>query len=227
MGEKIIFINNLYNEHSKILDNTKDNEQNNKNKLKLVLPRNFYSYEIIDELVDNYNAEYVTIAWLKCYEILEHYKILDNNNKDINYFGICEQPGAFIFSINHYVRGKLKKKLNFTIQSLNTKIDKSGFPPEKSLYDEYRNNYDYGVDFTGDVTSIENIQYYRQKYYDQDYYLITADCGQSCDDFSKQEQNIAKLLIGQILLAISLSSQKTTYVLKLFTLYEEYSLYIY
>ena len=171
----------------------------------------------------NYNAEYVTIAWLKCYEILEYYKLIDStkNTSAIKYFGICEQPGAFVFAINHYVTQKLGKSFDFILQSLNSNIIKGSFKPEKNLYQKYKDRYDYGIDATGDVTNIENIKYYRKKYYNEHFNLITADCGQDCsDDFSQQEKNLMEVVIGQFLLAVSLCEKETNYIFKLFTMYE-------
>ena len=186
------------------------------------LPKKLLSYDIVDELVINYHAEYVTIAWLKCYEILEYYKLLDSvKTNTIHYFGICEQPGAFVFATNHYVKQKLNKSFEFTLQSLNSNIIKGSFRPEKNLYEKYKNNYDYGADMTGDVTNIENIKYYRKKFYNNHFDIITADCGQDCsDDFSQQEKNLMEVVMGQFLLSISLCSKNTNYFFKLFTIYE-------
>lgn len=209
IGKKIDKISKLYKKY----DTTEETD--------IKLPRNFYSYEIIDELMEKMNAEYVTTAWLKCYEILENYKVLDNiENETINYFGICEQPGAFIFATNHYVKQKLGKKFDFTVQSLNSLFNTDAFKPETNLYKLYNDKYDYGEDLTGDITNINNIKYYRNTYYNKKYDIITADCGESCDNFSKQETNIINLLIGNILLAVSLSSKGSNYIIKLFTVYE-------
>lgn len=186
--------------------------------------RKFFSYEIIDNIVDNYGGEYITVAWLKCYEILEWYNMInhDTSTTKFNYFGICEQPGAFVYAINHYVKTKTNKDFNFILQSLKTMVSgkKTGFKAEDALYKEHGEKYDYG-DGTGDVTNILNIKYYRKKYYDTHFDLITADCGiDSSDDFSLQEKSIFKIFYGQLLIAISLADIGTNYFTKLFTMYE-------
>jgi 23S rRNA U2552 (ribose-2'-O)-methylase RlmE/FtsJ len=184
--------------------------------------RRLFSYEIIDELLLNYNAENVTTAWLKCYEILEYYKICTNTSNDvILYFGICEHPGAFVFAINHYIKQKLSKKFDFVLQSLNNKFTSSAFKPDKYLYEKYSKKYDYGPNITGDIMDVDNIRYYRKKYINYDFHIITSDCGIACtSDSYNQESNYLDLLFGEIILAISLSSIGTTYILKLFTIYE-------
>jgi 23S rRNA U2552 (ribose-2'-O)-methylase RlmE/FtsJ len=183
--------------------------------------RKLFSYEIIDELKNNYNAEYVTTAWMKSYEIIEKYKLLTNSGDDINYFGICEQPGAFIYSINHWCKTH-SKKFNFTVQSLIDQNNPKIFKPEQKLFSKYKDNYDYGYDKTGDVTNLTNIKYYRKKYYDKHFDIITADCGLDCsDDFMKQEINLSKVIIAQVILAISLADTNSNYFFKLFTVYQK------
>jgi len=186
--------------------------------------RKLFSYEIIDEISNNYGGEHVTVAWLKCYEIITYYDMIDNfvSHDTINYFGICEQPGAFVYAINHYIKTKLDKKFNFIIESLVDPNNKKIFRPAKELYEKYKNNYDYGYDGTGDVTNVDNIIYYRNKYKNTKFNIITADCGLDCsDDFSKQESNMFRVIMGQLLLAISISSEGTNYFFKLFTTYEK------
>jgi hypothetical protein len=182
--------------------------------------KKFFNYDLIDELVNNYNAENVTVAWLKCYELICHYKLLDNFNK-IKCFCICEQPGAFIYAINHYTTEILNKKIKFILQSLNHNMYKHAFRPCKYMYETYKNKYDYGPNLTGDITDLDNIKYYRKKYYNYNFSLITADCGMDCsDDFSQQENNIISLIVGQFITAIGLSCKGSNYIFKLFTLYE-------
>ena len=187
------------------------------------VPRQLYSYELKDELILNYNAEYATVAWLKCYEILEYYKFLDDiPTNTIKYFGICEQPGAFIYAINHYVKQKLNKQFDFVLQSLNHVMDSNAFKPEINLHKQYQNKYDYGSDATGDITNLENIKYYRQKYYDSHFDIITADCGINCSsDYGEQEKNSLNLVLSQVILALSLANKNTNFFFKLFTISEE------
>lgn len=190
--------------------------------------RYFFSYEVVDYVMNNFDPEYVTTAWLKCYEILEAFQIFKVNesteNDTINYFGICEQPGAFLYCINHYVKTKLKvKNFNFIVQSLNPAMNRESkiFRAESELFKEYRGNYDYGSDNTGDITKLENIKHYRTKYYNKRFDIITADCGLDCsDDFAAQESNLVQVILGQFLNAIGLASLGTNYFFKLFSIYE-------
>lgn len=184
--------------------------------------RKFFSYEIIDTLVANYNAEYVTVAWTKCYEILHWYQLVNKStNNKFKYFGICEQPGAFVFAINHYVKTKTSREFDFVLQSLVDPSNRKIFVPQKDLYSQYMDRYDYGQTKTGDVTSMSNIKFYRKKYYDEYFDLITADCGLDCsNDFTLQETNLLNVITGQFILAMALASKTTNYFFKIFTIYE-------
>jgi len=188
--------------------------------------RKFFSYEIIDNITEIYGGEYVTTAWLKCFEIVSNYDMLNNtgNDKTVNYFGICEQPGAFIYALNHYTKTNLKKDFDFIIESLVDPTNKKIFKPEQKLFDKYKNNYDYGADGTGDVTKVTNLKYYRKKYIKEQkkhFHIITADCGLDCSaDFKEQEKNLSWVFMGQLILALSIASLKTNYFFKLFTSYD-------
>lgn len=53
-------------------------------------------------------AEFVTKAWCKFFECLNNYPIVQmDENHQFNSFHLCEAPGAFVASLNHYI------KLNF------------------------------------------------------------------------------------------------------------------
>jgi hypothetical protein len=184
--------------------------------------RYFFSYEVVDYVMANYDPEYVTNAWLKCYEILELFQMINKEEETVNYFGICEQPGAFLYCINHYIKTKLHiKDFNFIIQSLKPTGTGKIFRAENELLKEYKSNYDYGADRSGDITELENIKHYRKRYYKKKFHIITADCGLDCsDDFSAQEENLVKVILGQFLNAIGLASKGTNYFFKLFSIYE-------
>ena len=182
--------------------------------------RKFFSYEIIDEIVKSYGGEYVTVAWLKCYEIIDNYNLITGKSDNIKYFGICEQPGAFVFSINHYCNTH-GKKLDFILESLVDRTNKKIFRPQRDLYNEHKNKYDYGKDKTGDVTNMENIVYYREKYYDTYFDIISADCGLDCsNDFTLQESNLVNVVFGQFILSVALADKGTNYFFKVFTIYD-------
>lgn len=214
-------VNNLINLLNKKLKSDDITEDEIRNKTKGMI-RKFFSHEIIDHININYNGEYVTTAWAKCYEIISYYDLIKYGD-EINYYGICEQPGAFVYAINHYIKtNKISKKFNFKITSLVNKMNDKVFKAEQSLMNEHGDTYDYGVTGNGDVTDEDNLIYFRKKNYNIFYHLISADCGEDCsDDFTLQEKNLLPLIIGQLTMAIGLASKGTNYFFKLFTLHED------
>ena len=52
------------------------------------------------------------------------------------------------------------------------------------------------------------------------FHIITADCGLDCSsDFGAQEKDLTRVFIGQLLLALAISSKGTNYFFKLFSVY--------
>ena len=54
----------------------------------------------------------------------------------------------------------------FVYQSLKPERHTTTFKAEQRLLDKYRSNLDYGPKNTGDITDLENIKYYKKKYFD-------------------------------------------------------------
>lgn len=49
------------------------------------------------------HPELCTQAWCKFYEILSTYPLIDHHSLKLNTVHLCEAPGAFITSLNHYL----------------------------------------------------------------------------------------------------------------------------
>lgn len=181
--------------------------------------RRFFDYEIKDALRDMLDNPKVTIAWIKMYEILTAYNFLDNIKEEtINTFHLCEHPGAFVFATKEYVNRESKKKHNFVFQSLKPGKDPQIFRADNELLNKYRNNLDYGQKNTGDITDPDNIRYYRNKYKNNYYHLITSDCGLDfSEDFAKQESGLYKVYLGALTCALGLSHKGSNYIYKLFS----------
>lgn len=57
--------------------------------------------DIIGKIKLEINAEFVTQAWCKFYEILNQYPVVTSSK--LNSVHLCEAPGAFISALNHYL----------------------------------------------------------------------------------------------------------------------------
>lgn len=181
----------------------------------------YMHYQIIDYLREKLDNPKITNAWLKCYEIIYKFKLINGNK--CKSFHICELPGAFILAIQYYC-AQNNIELDWIGQSLNPYNEQNiKLMKGKYLSDKYRlarNNkdrYDWGIKGTGDITDINNIKYYHKKYRGtRD--LVTSDCGQdSSNNFYNQEIKLNKVMWGQFVCAVGLLKKGGNYFAKIFT----------
>jgi len=145
-----------------------------------------FTYDLPCEHVNN-------DEWLKITEILNKINIIDKTKSSFKSFHICEFSGSYINAISFFLNLKANNMIwSWKAQRLNPKITTkyndnlitndldiihNDVQYDESILYNYYSNYDFAVDDTGDITKYENIQYYRNKYNDND--LITAGCGGS------------------------------------------------
>jgi 23S rRNA U2552 (ribose-2'-O)-methylase RlmE/FtsJ len=189
--------------------------KNNKNKLffiKRVLdtkPNNLYTKKIYyreyiswDTFTSNLNPytqlkyylkkegiSKVTNAWLKMYEILNKYNFLSNN---VVAFHICEAPGAFISATNWYCR-KNNYNYKFYGQTLR-KTETNGAVHNSDIH------WLYGHDGTGNIMSIENLNWYENFMKDKKINFVTADGGINLppNKMNNQSKEMSDLFSAQV-----------------------------
>jgi len=177
--------------------------------------RRFFDYEIRDKVSEILENK-VSNAWVKMYEILTAYTLFSDRDT-LNSFHLCEHPGAFVLATQEWIKQNTNKKHSFIFQSLKPNKNPKIFKPDESIPKEY---LDYGIG-DGDLTKRKNIEYYRNKYKDVYYDLITSDCGLDfSDDFTKQEIGLYKIFLGALICAIGLAKQGTNYIYKMFSFNE-------
>ncbi len=237
--KKLIFKNEEqknYADELKDLVDKKNKEIRNMNYDEETTPfRKFFSAEIGDYIETKFNAEYVSIAWLKIYELLAQFELFKGKDK-VRYFGVCEHPGAFIYSINHYVKTQITTDFDFIFQSLKpNKSNKEIFRAEPKLLEKYRDKIDYALG-DGDITNLDNIKYYHSTYsndektkkeikcgdpYKGQFDIVTADCGlDTSEDFTNQELSLIKIYFGAFLTSLGICKKGGCYIQKLFTFYD-------
>lgn len=179
--------------------------------------RRFFDYEIRDSVKDKLKNQNISNAWIKMYELLNTYNLLENNKDMINTFHTCEHPGAFVHAVKYYTKNVLNKKHDFVFQSLKPGSDPQIFKPDKELLKNYSDKLDYGPK-NGDITNKENIEYYISKYKNKKFDLITSDCGLDfSESFVGQESGLYKIFYGALITAIGLSQEGTNYIFKFFS----------
>ena len=161
----------------------------------------------LDVLVRNIiNDKSVSQAWLKMYEIITDCKIVPTGRKGtFKSFHICEAPGTFISCLNNYIHTKTKyDSFEWKAQSLKKSKDTgkdTAFGDDFNLIKRNKDKWDWGVDGSGDITNIANIQHYAKVVKEmqnltqhnilstskQPIDLITSDCGlpMKCKGYEK------------------------------------------
>ena len=169
------------------------------------------------------NPELVTQAWCKFMEILNRFPCLMNNTEsDFKTFHLCEAPGAFITSLNHFIKlKKIKVSWSWMASTLNPFYE--GNSTGAMINDDRfiintLNHWDFGPDDTGDI--IGNLRYFVEKYRGQ-MSLVTADGSIDCQaDPARQEILVSELHMAEILTALGVLKIGGHFVLKMFTFYE-------
>lgn len=173
---------------------------------KINIPRYITSY-----IQTNYQIK-VTRAFIKMFELLNEYKLIDLSKDSIKAFHTCEAPGHFINATNYYIKLHNKNiKYDWYGNSLNPynpenkkKYGQNIFGDAYGFLRKYKEKWLWGKDDTGDITNVDNIKEYQKKFnYTVD--LFTSDCGLgaiSKSDFFDQEKRLSILNFAQCLIAL-------------------------
>ena len=174
------------------------------------------------QFIQNYGFPNATNAALKMYEMIQEMTLIDCN-KDVKVFCDAELPGAFILSINHFVKTMCQTRPNFDW------VGSSYYPAAAAaagditilgdtygIYERNRQNWLMGPapnalapgqeNTTGDLTSVKELKTLVDAIharFNEGATLATGDAGIDVSvDYAKQERMTALLNYGQILAAI-------------------------
>ena len=181
-------------------------------------------YLPLKQIASNITKWRVSQAFLKLYEILMSFDLFKNFDS-VNSFHICEAPGQFIVATGHYMTSHVKnKKWNWYGQSLNhnseANIKKYGsgiFADSYGLMKKFPNNWIFGPKNTGDITDIDNINYYAKNYNNINF--ITSDCGltkENLDGYVHKEHSMSNLTLCEILFLLKILQKNGCFVIKVF-----------
>lgn len=195
----------------------------------------FDDFLLLKKIVaQKFNIQIMTNAWLKCYEILSHFKLFQSGSdkKEITAFFNAELPGAFISATNHYVKSVLGGKLNWLASSLygtNHNLDDT-----YGLYKKYPKkwlmnatnvtthnhpaqsyaNCTHNGDLT-DPSVILKIKHQILGTFKSGVMLYTADGGIDVkEEYSKQEEINAKLIFGELICGLFVLGENGVLIIK-------------
>ena len=185
-------------------------------------------YEYVHGLVPNKKksiSKYKPLSrsYFKMIEILQTFNI--RFDCSIQSFHLAEGPGGFIEALANTRNNKSDKYIGISL--LDDKNDPN-IPAWKKTDTFLKNNknvfLENGKDNTGDILSLENFAYCKNKYANS-MHIVTADGGFDFSiDFNKQEINVSKLLFAQLCYAIVLQKKGGTFILKIFDCFMEQSI---
>lgn len=182
------------------------------------------SFSLKQTIKKEFNAEIVTNAWMKMYEILNSFpQLLQKTISEIKSFHLCEAPGAFISALNHYLSGQ-NQKLNWFAQTLVQ--TSAGLESDYALDDHYgliaaypdRWLFGNSDDSSGDITHSTLIRFYANNPVLKNIDFMTADAGLSCHpaNLNEQESHLGKLNMGQIICILACLSVGKSAIFKTF-----------
>jgi hypothetical protein len=191
-------------------------------------------------LATEYNAEVVTNAWLKMYELCEylvpmceeklknkevtykrggkeHKSFRVNKDKNISSFHLAEAPGNFLLAINHWLNNRYPNA-NWTWRANSYReiysAESEYLTDVYGLMSAYPDNWEYGADGDGDITSPSNIISFAKQKYD----FSTGDVKYMPPsmNYDLEEEINTPVIFGQFISSISVLEVGGISILKMF-----------
>uniref|UniRef100_A0A8D2KYH7 Cap-specific mRNA (nucleoside-2'-O-)-methyltransferase 2 n=1 Tax=Varanus komodoensis TaxID=61221 RepID=A0A8D2KYH7_VARKO len=188
--------------------------------------------KIIAHIKKSVNAELCTQAWCKFHEVLCTFPLLSSDalqNGELNSVHLCEAPGAFIASLNHYLKShRIPCDWNWVANTLNPYHEASDtlmMIADDRLIANTLPWWYFGPDNTGDVMSLKHLtglQHFISNM--ATIHLVTADGSFDCQgNPGEQESLVSPLHYCETVTALMTLSSGGSFVLKMFTLFEHCS----
>jgi 23S rRNA U2552 (ribose-2'-O)-methylase RlmE/FtsJ len=139
---------------------------------------------------------------------------------NINTFHLAEGPGGFIEATSH-----IRKNANDVYYGMTLINDDPGCPGWKKSNSFLDNNSNVkiikGEDGTGDLLQLTNYKYCKNRFLNS-MDIITADGGIDVSiDFNKQEKLVSKLIIAEVIYAVTMQKKGGHFILKIFDIFSK------
>ncbi|KAM6223146.1 LOW QUALITY PROTEIN: cap-specific mRNA (nucleoside-2'-O-)-methyltransferase 2 [Rhynchocyon petersi] len=189
--------------------------------------------KIISHVRKTVNAELCTQAWCKFHEILCSFPLIPQEafqNGRLNSLHLCEAPGAFIASLNHYLKShRFPCEWSWVANTLNPyheANDNLMMIMDDRLIANTLQWWYFGPDNTGDIMTLKyltGLQSFISKM--ATIHLITADGSFDCQgNPGEQEALVSSLHYCEVVTALMSLGRGGSFVLKMFTLFEHCSI---
>lgn len=188
--------------------------------------------KIISHVRKAANAELCTQAWCKFQEILCSFPLIPQEafqNGRLNSLHLCEAPGAFIASLNHYLKShRFPCEWSWVANSLNPyheANDNLRMITDDRLMANTLDRWYFGPDNTGDIMTLRYLTGLQDFLGDMSpIHLVTADGSFDCQgNPGEQEALVSSLHYCEAVTALTTLGDGGSFVLKMFTLFEHCS----
>lgn len=225
-----------------LLQNIKSNLDTVKSQIDKVCPERFAkissatnSFSHIKKHIANvYSAQHPTNAFLKLYEILQTYKLIENamiytQNKNTTVFTTfhnAEFPGSFLMCTQYYISTQMKNvSLDWKMSSLFDSNPEAYIQDVYCLHQNYTDRFVHG-NTNGDVTNIQFIEHLERTFENSKVMMYTSDLGFSViGEYNNQEILHSHHLLGQIVCGIVCLQQGGSFVVKCYTAFEMFTIH--
>jgi hypothetical protein len=145
--------------------------------------------------------------------------------KPMRSFHLAEGPGGFIEALCNVRKSPRDVYIGMTILDELNDNNIPGWKKSDAFLKKNENVYiECGADNTGNILSMENLEYCRKKY-GSSMDFITGDGGFDFSmDFNKQEVSISQLLFAQVCYAVVLQKKGGSFVLKIFDSFMQHTI---
>lgn len=189
-----------------------------------------------------FNIQNPTNAWLKCFEVLSKYKIIENLIRDnithnfenslsecdkIVTFHNAEFPGSFILATQYYISSILplifgrEIKHEWLASSFNDE-NQDTLSDSYNLFKNYRERWTMNEGFNGDVINSKYLYHLENKFHNSiDFY--TSDLGFNTPYDQDQEIKHAQYNLGQILSGLLLLKKRGVLLTKQYTMFTPFT----
>lgn len=169
-------------------------------------------------------AKLVTNAWVKMYEMIDQYKLLEDLD-EVRLFDNAALPGAGISAVHHLMHTRFSvKKFVWKASSL---IEQGALTDQYNLISLYKENWIMDDQMNGDVCISSNLLEIKKRLTDHKTNLYISDLGfDVSEDYNRQEVSHAGPHLGQVLLGIMCLVQGGHLIVKQYTFFSSFSVSI-
>jgi len=181
------------------------------------------------------NAQNISNAWLKMYELIHQFKLIKKGQNKVVHFDNAAFPGSFILATNHYAKtiGKVRNYFWYGSSWIgyNDERLKTGelLEDKYNMYKKYPTRWLMNKEYDGNVNDIKNQEYWGKKM-NNTVSLYSSDLGFSAGeggDYTKQEYSHVQPNIGQVLTGLLTLKKGGHLVTKQYTFFDPLNISMY